>query len=180
MNLKYKYFAIPIQAGDKEEAEFNRFLESVEVIAIHREFATHRDNSYWCMAVEYISDQSIQRVRTKKTAGSKIRVDYREVLSPDDFAIYAKVRDWRKLVAEKEATPIYTIFTNEQMAKIAEKRVSTKQELQEIEGIGEARTQKYGEAVIKIVAQAAKSGDEKTKNETKEQSLLFDTEPGKS
>ncbi len=66
-----------------------------------------------------------------------------------------------------------------QMAKIAERRISAKHELQEIEGIGEARTQKYGEAVIKIVAEA-KSGDEKTKNETKEQSLLFDTEPGKS
>ncbi len=179
MNVKYKYFAIPIQAGHKEESEFNSFLESVEVIAIHREFATHRDNSYWCMAVEYISEQTCQQSRTKKSAGSKARIDYREVLSPEDFEIYAKLRDWRKLTAEKEATPVYNILTNDQMAKIAENKVSAKQELQKIGGIGEARTQKYGEAVIKIVAEA-KSGDEKTKNETKEQSLLFDTEPGKS
>jgi len=78
-------------------------------------------------------------------------VDYKDVLSPEDFAVFAKLREWRKKTADAEAVPVYTIFNNEQLAKIVEKKIITKKALQEIEGVGEARVKKYGDAVISIM-----------------------------
>jgi len=40
------------------------------------------------------------------------------------------------------------VFTNEQLADMVKKRVSTKAALKEIEGVGESRIEKYAEAVL--------------------------------
>jgi ribonuclease D len=194
MALQYKFFTIPVKMPDDAEAELNRFMRSARVITAHREFVAQGENSFCCVTVEYLSD----RGTGENTAGGKSRTDYKEVLSPENFALYAKLREWRKEVSSKEAIPAYAVFTNEQLAKIAEKRAASKSKLQKIEGIGEARIEKYGEAVIKIV-QEFNSGTQKTedepdsrpdtetgtgkeeqKNETKKQPVLFNSNPGKS
>lgn len=197
MSLQYKFFIIPIRTAAEAESDLNRFLRSVRVITTHREFVGQGENSFWCMAVEYLSDGSPQS-NNENTAGGKNRPDYKELLPPETFAIFAKLREWRKEIAGKEAVPVYTIFSNEQLAKIAEKRITVKAGLQEIEGIGEARVKKYGDAVIAVVAQEIKSDEQKPKdetnsriafsggkmqeqeNETKRQSVPFDSGSGKS
>lgn len=57
------------------------------------------------------------------------------MLCADDFTLFAKLREWRKDTALKEAIAVYTIFTNEQLAQIAGKRPKSKAALQEIQGI---------------------------------------------
>jgi superfamily II DNA helicase RecQ len=44
--------------------------------------------------------------------------------------------------------PAYAVFTNEQLAEIAKARCATLADLGKIEGIGPARVEKYGEAVL--------------------------------
>ena len=66
-----------------------------------------------------------------------------------------------KKVAEKEAVPVYTIFTNEQLAQIAQNRVISKTGLQEISRVGDARVKKYGDDVVSIVSESMlKKSDE--------------------
>jgi ribonuclease D len=201
MALQYKFFIIPIRTGAEAESELNRFLRSARVVTTHQEFVVQGKNSFWCMAVEYLSDGSPQSYSENAATGGRIKPDYRELLSPENFAIFAKLREWRKEIAGKEAVPVYTIFTNEQLAKIAEKRITAKTGLQEIEGIGEARIKKYGDAVIAVMVQEVKSDEQKPKDEThsrteletpsgmktqeqkneaKERPVLFDSESGKS
>ncbi len=81
----------------------------------------------------------------------KPKVDYKSVLSPDDFAVFARLRDWRKGAAAEEGAPVYTIFTNEQLARIVQNRARSLDDLGKIEGIGASRISKYGEAVIGIM-----------------------------
>ena len=57
---------------------------------------------------------------------SKKKIEYKEVLSPEDFSIYAKLRDWRKETAAREAVQLYNVFMNEQMAVMVQKRVNSK------------------------------------------------------
>ena len=161
MSLQYKFFVIPIRGIQEAESEINRFLRSVRVINIRQEFVAHKENSFWSMAVEYLSED-VGKSASESDVKRKSKIDYREVLSPEDFAVYAKLRQWRKEIAGEEAVPVYTIFTNEQLAKIAEKRVITKARLQEINGVGDSRVKKYGEAVITIVAQESQVNEEKT------------------
>jgi superfamily II DNA helicase RecQ len=61
--------------------------------------------------------------------------------------VFSRLREWRKGVSEKEGAPVYTIFTNEQLAQMVQKEVRSKAALKEIEGVGEARVEKYGEAI---------------------------------
>ncbi len=170
MSLQYKFFIIPAANAEESESELNRFLGSVRVITIHREFIANGQNSYWAMAAEYLKDSSKESGAETAASGKK-KVDYKEILSPEDFAVYSKLREWRKFAAAQENIPMYVILTNEQMAKIVEKRITTKAVLREIEGIGDARVKKYGEAVIGIMSEIFKG----TENETERQSVSSDS-----
>lgn len=150
MSLQYKFFIIPTANTEEAEAELNRFIRSVRVITTHREFVSDGRNSFWGMVVEYLKDS----FREESAEAGKKRVDYREVLSPEDFTVFSKLREWRKHAASQEDIPVYAVLSNEQMAKIVENRASTKAALKEIDGIGDARIRKYGEAVIKIIAES--------------------------
>ncbi len=151
MPVQMRFFIIPIRGMRESEEELNRFLSGVRVVHIHREFVDQGDNSFWSIAVEYLTGDSAQSgsFGSGKRRG---RVDYKEVLSMEDFAVFAKLRDWRKQKAAEEAVPVYQIFTNEQLAAMAERRVTSRSELMEIEGIGEGRCEKYGKFVIEILS----------------------------
>lgn len=127
MSVQYKFFRIPVHSMELSEEEMNRFLRSVRVILVSREFVDLGENSFWAVAVEYMTMNEAET-----TAGSsqkKKRIDYREILSSQDFAVYVKLREWRKKVADEEGVPVYTIFTNEQLAQIVENRVESKTDL---------------------------------------------------
>ena len=132
MSIQYKFFLIPIKCAGDIEPELNKFLSSVRVVNIHREFVSHGDNSLWSMAVEYFVSHD-EKSLEQSGKGGKPKIDYKEVLLPDDFVIYSKLREWRKKAAEQEGGPAYTVFTNEQLAKMVEKKVQTKAALLEIE-----------------------------------------------
>jgi superfamily II DNA helicase RecQ len=151
MTLQLKFFLIPMISMEAAEVELNRFLKSVRVVNIQREFVAQGDNSFWSLAVEYLGDIGRQS-NEKGGAGRKSRIDYKEVLPPDMFAVYAKLREWRSEKASRDAVPVYTIFSNEQLAMIAENRITTKTALLKIDGIGDARVKKYGDEVIQVIA----------------------------
>lgn len=71
-------------------------------------------------------------------------VDYKEVLSTEDFVTFARLREVRKELAKAEQVPAYAIFTNEQMAEIAKILPVSAHALSKIEGVGENRVGKYG------------------------------------
>ena len=100
----------------------------------------------WCFCVEYLEGGSPSG-GSFGSAKSK-RVDYREVLSETDFAVYARLRDVRKELASSEAVPVYTICTNEQLAAMATRRPETLSAFREIDGLGQAKTEKYGRAFL--------------------------------
>ena len=168
MSIQFNFFVMPAYGDVETQDTLNRFLRSNRVLNVHREFINDGPGSFWSLAVEYLdSSAEDAQAGTRNSKTGRKRIDYREVLSPDDFALYVKLRDWRKQTAGELAVPVYTIFTNEQMAQIVRQRITAKEKLKEIEGIGDARIKKYGDAALKIV----KAGMGKTKNENNRQSV---------
>lgn len=55
-----------------------------------------------------------------------------------------RLRDLRQIIAKEESVPVYTIFTNEQLAAMVTSNAHSLNELGKIDGIGEARLAKYG------------------------------------
>jgi superfamily II DNA helicase RecQ len=140
--MQMAFFAIPARGDHGLQEELNAFLRSHRVLSVQREFVGQGDNSFWALAAEYLEGSA--PAPAGEARGSKPRVDYKEVLSPADFAVFAKLREWRKTTAEQEGIPVYAILTNEQLAAISTTRPSSSAQLREVEGIGEAKAGKYG------------------------------------
>jgi superfamily II DNA helicase RecQ len=147
--MQIHVFTIPIHHSESPLSDLNRFLSSHRVAEIHREFVQDGPNSAWTVCVTTDSEHS------KAESPQRNRVDYREVLSEEDFAVFAKLRTLRKQIAEQEGVPPYALFTNEQLAEIVRRRIETTDALKEINGIGPARIQKYGERFLSEMRNAA-------------------------
>ena len=106
------------------------------------------------MCVEFLEGEG-DGVSAKGARSRRESIDYKEVLDPETFALYAALRACRKELAEKEAVPPYAILTNEQLADVARRRCRTTAELEAVEGVGPGRVRKYGEALLAVIRQAA-------------------------
>ena len=73
------------------------------------------------------------------------------MLSPEEFTVFSRLREVRKELAEKAAVPPYAVFTNEQLAAIVRQRVTTAAALEKIGGVGPARVEKFGAAVLAVL-----------------------------
>ena len=156
--MQWSFYRIPVTGGAASE-ELNRFLRSVRVLTVHREFVGQGDASFWALAVEYLpaTDSAHPVIR-----GVSNKIDFKALLPPEDFALFARLREWRKQTANTEAVPVYTIFTNEQLAEMARRRCTSLSVLREIDGIGQGRLEKYGSAVIEVIGEFAHGAGEGT------------------
>lgn len=151
--MQLQFFSVPARGDRGAQEELNAVLRSHRVLTVHREFVAQGDNSFWALSAEYMEGAAPSGPGAGNGRGAKPpKVDYKEVLSPADFALFARLRDWRKTVAEKEGVPVYAVMTNEQLAAIAVKRPDSAAGLREIEGVGEAKAGKYGAGVLAVVA----------------------------
>jgi superfamily II DNA helicase RecQ len=143
--MKYRFFSIPAMMPDDMQEEMNRFCAAHRLISIEKQFVQDGERSYWAVCVSYVEKQA------GPLSPRKGNVDYREVLGAADFALFAKLRNLRKTLAEQEGVPAYALFTNEQLAQMVQKRVTTKAGLAALDGVGPARIEKYGEAFLNLL-----------------------------
>jgi superfamily II DNA helicase RecQ len=130
----------------------NRFLTAHRILAVDRHVTRDGGASVWAVCVSYEPAGA-----SGAPAGRRSKVDYREVLSEADFMLYARLRSLRKEIAEREGVPLYSLFTNDQMAEMVTRRVSSIGALREIPGIGEGRVEKYGAAFLAALGEARAS-----------------------
>jgi len=129
------------------------FLNQHRVLKVEKQFVAAGLDSFWAYQVHY-DDQAKAATPPFNISDptKKGMIDYKATLNEADFALFLKLKDWRKERAQKDAVEPFTIFTNAQLADVAQKRCTTLEALREIPGIGEARMEKYGADVLKLVA----------------------------
>ena len=96
--MPHKSFVIPIRDASAAEAELNAFIRSHRVLEMDRKWVDQGANSFWAVWVDYLDAPA------ESDAAAKRRVDYKEVLSPADFAVFSQLREFRKKVAEGAGT----------------------------------------------------------------------------
>jgi superfamily II DNA helicase RecQ len=143
--MQLKLFVLPVKNLAAAEAEMNAFLRGHRVLAVKKEFVSDGENSFWTFCVEYLDGAP---AGASPVGSKQPKVDYREVLKPEEFEVFSRLREWRKSQAEKEGVPVYVVLSNEQLAQMVQRRVTTKAGLKEIEGVGDARIEKYGDALL--------------------------------
>ena len=155
--MAIKIFTIPAKDPAIAEEEMNRFLRGHRAVSIQKQFLPDLSTPLWSFAVEYIDPATTPASPTSNTSPRKNKVDYREVLSEDDFAVYSALRDWRKQKSESEGVPVYALFTNEQLAGLARTRPATLSAVQSIDGIGEVKSARYGKELLACIPAVAES-----------------------
>ncbi len=69
-----------------------------------------------------------------------------------DEALFEQLRAWRSETAKAESVPAYVVFTDLTLQAIAEVRPGSPSQLLTINGIGKTKQEKYGDAVLAVVA----------------------------
>lgn len=143
--MKFKFFRISATDFEEDESELNIFCASKRVAEIDKQFVSVGENSFWSFCISYIEKDNSQKLKGK--------IDYKEVFDEKDFALFAKLRELRKRVAESEGVPAYALFTNEQLAIIVREKVTTLEGLSKISGVGKSRIDKYGQRFVDVFKQ---------------------------
>lgn len=154
--MRYRVFTYGVPP-DEELTELNKFLASRRVLSVRHELTVKDGNPYLLFVVEFLESG-----KAEKELERPPKVDYREKLSEADFEIFSRLRDLRKEIAEREGVPVYTVFTNAQIAGMVERRVRTMAALKEIPGIGEGKTEKYGNEFLALCLKLLPDGDRNT------------------
>jgi superfamily II DNA helicase RecQ len=146
--MAYRFFQVPVRDSGAAEEELNRFLRGHRVLSVDRRWVDLGTESYWCFCVDYLETAASSGGSARPAGEQRGKVDYREVLNPEQFAAFVKLRTLRQAISKEEAVPVYVIFTNEQLAAMVQKGAASKSDLGRIDGVGEARIQKYGDRFL--------------------------------
>jgi DNA helicase-2/ATP-dependent DNA helicase PcrA len=85
----------------------------------------------------------------KKTKKLTTAVD---TLSADDRLVFERLKAWRLEEAGRASVPAFVVFTDATLAALAEHRPNDEQGLLKMPGIGASKIERYGEAVLEVLA----------------------------
>ena len=132
-------FFVPLIDGTGAQEEMNSFLRGHRAINIEKAFA----GNGWAFCVEWIEGGVSKGVEWRQK-----RIDYREVLSSEEFERFAILRERRKAIANEDGVPPYMVMTDAQMAEASKAEVLDESVLRKIDGFGDARIGKYARRIL--------------------------------
>ena len=96
--MQFHLFQYPLPY-DGNLNDLNSFLSNHRVVSVNREVVNCNGNQILLFTVETISGEVQESVKSRQ------RVDYREQLSEDQYALFNLLRDERKRLADNDAIP---------------------------------------------------------------------------
>lgn len=150
--MPLKFFHISSCDPSSTEGDLNIFIARHRVVTIERRFVDCGAESFWALCIDYLHGEPGVGVSHGVPGRAERKVDYKELLTPEQFEIFAKLRELRKQIAEREAVPVYAIFTNEQLSAMVLKSSDSRAKLREIDGVGEAKVEKYADHFLALMS----------------------------
>ena len=149
--MPFAHFQVPASGGEIEN-RLNEFLGQHSILKIDKQYHGEGANAFWLYCVEFQTESKSNQPKGGRGMQRAPMVDYKKILSPEDFRMYLKLHDWRKTRAAADKIDAhYTIFTNAQLAEIAEKRCQKLKDVKAIAGVGETRIENHSEALLEFV-----------------------------
>ena len=142
--MQIQIFTIPVFADQGQVEEMNRFLRSHSIIDIEKNCITNNSNTFWTFCIRYTEGDHIEKQLVKA------KIDYKEVLDGPTFKIFSDLRECRKKIAEDLGIPVYTVFTNEELALASKLKELTVGNFKKIDGIGEKKMEKFGIELLRL------------------------------
>ncbi len=115
-------------------------------IEFEKQLVVAGGGAFWCFCVTWIDGAGTT---------DKEKADYKKILDEATFQRFSKLREIRKRLAQDEALPAYTIFTDEELAALAKIEDLTLSKMKTVKGVGEKKVEKYGKHFIETETNAA-------------------------
>jgi superfamily II DNA helicase RecQ len=147
-----KIFTIKFESSIESfnDSILSNFLSDKTVVRWESHFFTNKNECYWTVLVEYKSLSAPSATLFQKEE-KKRDEEYKKILTGNDWPLFKRLREWRNEKGKAQGVPPYIILTNVQLAHISVTRPQSLNALQEIQGIGNAKKQKYGNEIINII-----------------------------
>ncbi len=106
-------------------------------------------------------DEQIELRRDRYEPSRKYEKEYREVgrvvVEEHDQTLWEQLRQLRRSLAEEQNVPAYVIVNDKTLMELVKYRPRNQLELSQISGIGQYKLEKYGDALLKVLADYASS-----------------------
>ena len=155
--MQLKVFTVAAIGGDAQLDEVNAFLRSNRVVSVDRQLFLQDGVAWWSFCVTWLASVAVHQSASDPQRKSS-KVDYRETLDPEVFAVFSRLRVVRRALAEADAVPAYAVFTDAELAQIASLPQMDEKRLLSIEGIGAKRVEKYGRALCQKYLEDSETG----------------------
>jgi superfamily II DNA helicase RecQ len=125
-----------------------------EIHSVREHFFTRNDAPYLAVLVTY-SEPAVPIPAERRTPDRPPRDEsWRQLLTKETEPLFESLRSWRSARAKSEGIPPYVIFTNRQLAEIVASRPASLAALSEVDGVGRAKCEQYGLAVLGLLGPA--------------------------
>jgi superfamily II DNA helicase RecQ len=145
--LKLKVFTLRFSdsTGGFNDEALQEFIADKEVIEFTEHFFVHERTPYLMVLLAYRSLSEDGRRRPSPAP------DLRRELDDTEKEAFDALKAWRLTRAKLEGIPPYMIASNRQLAKMVRLRAASRAALSAVEGIGEAKSAKYGDEILEIL-----------------------------
>jgi DNA helicase-2/ATP-dependent DNA helicase PcrA len=98
-------------------------------------------------------------VDAERTTGLRRSEEDREP-TPEEADLFERLRQWRRVIANRLGQPPYIIFHDKTLWAIARAQPTTVDDLLQIKGVGQSHIDKYGDELLEALASFADTEDE--------------------
>lgn len=138
--MPFEIITIPFNSLSKtfDAGDLNDFCINKRVLSTKIEFFNNDKQAFWSVFIDY---ETILEKNFNQPTG----------LTEAGRLCYEKLREWRKLTAEKEGIPPYVIAKNSHLAEIVTKEIITLETLKQLNGFGSKKIEKYGKEICDLM-----------------------------
>ncbi len=145
--MQYEIFTIPMEGGGEVLEKMNRFLRGNKVVQVDKKVVEMAGMAYWTFCIQYLTTLPGMPFGGER----KEKIDYKNVLSEEQFSLFCQMRACRKQIAEEDAVPAYAVFTDAELASLAKMGNLDKHSLLKVDGVGKKKIEKYGSLFLDLM-----------------------------
>jgi len=152
MRLKVFTLRLDPATGRFDDREVDVFQADREILDVSDFKVVHDGQPLWGLLVRW------REPADGRSQDNISRKDWRGELDGPGQRLYDELRLWRSRVSKRDGLPPYLVLTNREVAEIARRRPATSAALQEIDGVGESKSKRWGEEILAVLASVGEGG----------------------
>ena len=99
-----------------------------------------------------VTPERTAKVARSRTGATGSRSTVAAELGEEDREVFERLRAWRTEQAREQGVPAYVVFPDATLIELARARPSSSAALAEVSGVGAKKLERYGEAVLRVLA----------------------------